>query len=209
MGDKMDTRGVNVKLTVAANGNASVHVPVKAESVGKCGVQAVIFGSTEEGEFSDALEQEFIVRTPMLQGNSAAYGHFGKNEEGAKAVDLRLPKNVMTNYGGIEVDNSSSLLSGMSGAVSYLHKYPYECSEQLASKVGAYRWAMPLLEKFASDALRSESEVNAWAMDALERISLCQNSNGSFDYYPSDETKQMSFPYLTMRIVEVLSLCSE
>ena len=45
------------------------------------------------------------------------------------------PSDVFPQYGGLEVNTSSTALQTLTDAVLYLVAYPYEGSEQLASRI--------------------------------------------------------------------------
>ena len=45
------------------------------------------------------------------------------------------PKDALRSFGGLEMSFSSTALTGMEDAVKYLINYPWECTEQTASRV--------------------------------------------------------------------------
>jgi len=64
-----------------------------------------------------------------------AFATYGEIDEGAINQPVKAPANVIPEFGGLEIETSSTQLQELTDAVIYLTSYPYECSEQLASRV--------------------------------------------------------------------------
>ncbi len=52
----------------------------------------------------------------------------------ARSPNLCNTADVFPQYGGLEINTSSTALQALTDAVLYLVDYPFECSEQLASR---------------------------------------------------------------------------
>ena len=57
-------------------------------------------------------------------------------------------RDVFTQFGGLEITTSSTALQALTDAVLYLVAYPYECSEQLASRILAVAALRDVLTAF-------------------------------------------------------------
>ena len=78
------------------------------------------------------------VWTPATTEAFATYGEI--DQSGAIVQPVRAPSNVFPQFGGLEISTSSTQLQALTDAVLYLVAYPFECSEQLASRVlGRFR----------------------------------------------------------------------
>jgi hypothetical protein len=83
------------------------------------------------GELEDGLETRREVKLPMIPETVATYG-----ETLAKAVEaIGQLDRIRPDIGGLTVGVSSSALTGLQPAIDYLLWYPYECTEQLASRI--------------------------------------------------------------------------
>ncbi len=93
--------------------------------------QATFRFQVRMGDLQDGLETKREVLLPMIPETVATYG-----ETLAKAVEAvgQLDR-IRPDLGGLTVGLSSSALTGLQSAIDYLLWYPYECTEQLASRI--------------------------------------------------------------------------
>ena len=117
------------KITIPANDRAEIRFPVKAEKAGTARFQ---IGAVSE-KYSDAAEVEFPVYLPASGESFAAYGTTGQNGVIIQPVDV--PKDVFPDFGGLEITSSSTQLQELTDAFIYLQTYPFDCSEQIASRI--------------------------------------------------------------------------
>ncbi|MCV5224270.1 hypothetical protein OFC57_35765, partial [Escherichia coli] len=61
------------------------------------------------------------------------YGSIAKS--GAIAQPIKLPADIYRQFGGLEVSMSSTQLQELTDAFISLVDYPFECSEQIASRM--------------------------------------------------------------------------
>ena len=116
------------RVKIAPNDRVEVRFNASAMKVGTARFQ---FGIAS-GNFSDASQIELPVWTPAT---TEAFATYGEIDEGAIAQPVKMPPNVFPQFGGLEITTSSTQLQALTDAVVYLVKYPYECNEQLASRV--------------------------------------------------------------------------
>ena len=66
-----------------------------------------------------------------------AFATYGQIDQGAIVQPVKAPPDVVPDFGGLEVTTSSTALQALTDAVLYLEAYPFECAEQLSSRVMA------------------------------------------------------------------------
>jgi alpha-2-macroglobulin len=98
------------------------------------------------GAFADAATGELPVYTPAT---TEAFATYGVVDEGAVAQPVAAPSDVYPKFGGLEISTSSTALQALTDAVLYLVSYPFECSEQLASRILAVAALRDVLTAFS------------------------------------------------------------
>jgi uncharacterized protein YfaS (alpha-2-macroglobulin family) len=93
------------------------------------------------------------------------------------------PSGVYPQYGGLEITTSSTALQALTDAVLYLVSYPYDCSEQLSSRILAVAALKDVLAAFQADGLPSPEAIQASVVRDLERLQGIQNYDGGFPYW--------------------------
>ena len=88
--------------------------------------------------------------SPKILVNKAVYGVL---DEGAVAQPVIAPTVVFTQFGGLEITTSSTALQALTDAVLYLGSYPFECSEQLGSRVMSVASLRGVLSAFKAAGL--------------------------------------------------------
>jgi len=183
------------QTSVPAHDRVEVRIPVAAYMAGKARFQAVI----ASGDYSDAARFDLPVWTPATSEAFATYGEI----DGSKAIvqPVKPPKDVWTQFGGLEVSTSSTTLQALTDAVLYLTQYPYECNEQLASRILAVASLRDVLAAFHAEQLPSPEELNAAVTRDLGRLQSRQNGNGGFGFWGPDG---QDWPFLTVHVTNAL-----
>ncbi|MBA3334684.1 MAG: hypothetical protein H0T08_03655, partial [Acidobacteria bacterium] len=123
------TNGGGRKVVVPANDRVEVRFPVSAMKAGTARFQFAV----TSGKFSDAAEINLPVWTPATTEAFATYGT--TDENGAIVQPVEAPKDVFPQFGGLEVTTASTQLQELTDAFIYLQTYPFEGSEQVASRM--------------------------------------------------------------------------
>ena len=110
------------------------------------------------GGFSDASQVELPVYTPAT---TEAFATYGEIDEGAIAQPVKMPPGVFPQFGGLEITTSSTQLQALTDALLYLVKYPFECNEQIASRVIAIAALRDVLQAFKAKDLPSPAALEA------------------------------------------------
>ncbi len=164
------------RVTVPANDRVEVRFPANTIMAGTVRVQI----AATSGNFSDAATVELPVYTPAT---SEAFATYGVIDDGAIAQPVLHPTDVFPQFGGLEINTSSTALQSLTDAVLYLVSYPYECSEQLASRILAVASLRDVLTAFKADGLPSPSEMESAVSRDIDRLQGMQNSDGGFPYW--------------------------
>ena len=176
-------RATNLKLAMAglrvsvpANDRVEVRFPASTDMAGTARVQI----AAVSGDYTDAASLEMPVYTPST---SEAFATYGVIDSGSAAQPVQYPSGVFPQYGGLEITTSSTALQALTDAVLYLVKYPYECSEQIASRVLAIASLRDVLSAFKADGLPAPADLQATVDSDIARLGKMQNTDGGFPYW--------------------------
>src|SRR3989304_4146075 len=122
------TGSAGLRVTVPARDRLEVRFPATTDRPGTARFQI----AAVSGDYADAAAIELPVYTPAT---TEAFAVYGVIDEGAVAQPVLSPQDVFPQFGGLEITTSSTALQALTDAVIYLVSYPYECSEQLASRI--------------------------------------------------------------------------
>ena len=190
-------------VTVPANDRIEVRFPASADQPGTARFQVAAAQKTG-GAAADASQFELPVYTPATTEAFATYGQIDGGDATAPAAIAQpviAPSNVYTQFGGLEITTSSTALQALTDAVLYLVSYPYECSEQLASRVLAVASLRDVLTAFQAKDLPSPEQMNATVASDIERLRSLQNDDGGFPLWRrGDDT----WPYVTVYVTHAL-----
>jgi len=148
------TAGAGRRLVVAANDRAEVRFPMAAVRAGQARIQV----GAASGAAADAAEVELPVWTPAT---TEAFATYGQIDEGSVVQPVNAPSGVVPEFGGLEVTTSSTALQALTDAVLYLVAYPFECAEQLSSRVLAVAALRDVLTAFKAEGLPKPEEIEA------------------------------------------------
>ncbi|MDX9722100.1 MAG: alpha-2-macroglobulin family protein [Myxococcota bacterium] len=176
-------RGLQVK--VAANDRVELRFPAKAALPGTARFQV----ATVSGSLADAADITLPVWTPAT---SEAFAIYGEIDDGAIVQPVKAPKDVVPEFGGLEVSTSSTAVAALTDAVLYLHNYPFDCTEQIASKVLGIVSLRDVLAAFEAEGLPSASELEASISEDLRMLKSRQHWTGGFAYWGGEPVPYVS-----------------
>ena len=194
------TDGQGRRVTVPANDRVEVRFPVTASMAGTARFQV----GAVSGRFADAAQIELPVWTPATTEAFATYGELDRS--GAVVQPVKAPPDVFKQFGGLEVQTSSTQLQALTDAVLYLASYPYECSEQLASRVLAVAALRDVLTAFKAEGMPKPEEMNAAVARDIKRLGRLQNGDGGFGFWRRGEE---SWPYVSIHVAHALTRARE
>ena len=185
-------------LRVPANQRLELRFPAAAERAGSARIQIV----AQAGQDTDAAELDVPVWTPVTAEAFATYGQLDGAQQAVVRQPVRMPADVVTAFGGLEVTTSSTELAALTDALLYLVAYPFECSEQVASRVLAVAALRDVLTAFAAENLPPASEIEAAVARDIELLARLQNPDGGFGFWRRGEPSQ---PYVSLHVGHALA----
>jgi uncharacterized protein YfaS (alpha-2-macroglobulin family) len=188
------TGSAGVRVTVPARGRVEVPFSVAARNPGTARFQVV----AASPDFADASEIALPVRTPATTEALATYGQI---DDGAIAQRVNAPANAFPEYGGLTISTSSTALQALTDAVLYLVSYPYECAEQIASRMMAVVALKDVLSAFKAPGLPDEASLQESVARDVRRLVALQNRNGEVGLWQRDGA---TWPYLNVHVAHAL-----
>jgi uncharacterized protein YfaS (alpha-2-macroglobulin family) len=191
--------GAGRRLVVAANDRAEVRFPTAAARTGAALIQV----GAVAGPDADAAELSLPVWTPAT---TEAFATYGQVDHGAIAQPVEAPEGVVPGFGGLEITTSSTALQALTDAVLYLVAYPFECAEQLSSRVLAIAALRDVLAAFEAEGLPPPDERREAVSRDVERLQALQNRDGGFGFWRRGER---SWPYVSIHAAHALVRADE
>jgi hypothetical protein len=189
------TFGAGRRLVVAANDRAEVRFPMAAVRAGSARIQV----GAAAGQAADAAEVELPVWTPAT---TEAFATYGQIDEGSVVQPVKAPSGVVPEFGGLEITTSSTALQALTDAVLYLVAYPFECAEQLSSRVLAVAALRDVLTAFQAEGLPKPEEIETAVKRDLDRLRALQNDDGGFAFWRRGDD---SWPYVSIHVAHALA----
>jgi uncharacterized protein YfaS (alpha-2-macroglobulin family) len=183
------------RVNVPANDRVEVRIPVSTARAGTAHFQV----AATSGRWSDAAELSLPVWTPAT---TEAFATYGEVDQGAIGQPVKAPADVFTEFGGLEIETSSTQLQQLTDAFLYLQSYPYECSEQLASRILSVAALRDVLTAFKANGLPPPAEIEAAVARDLKRLEGMQNDDGGFAFWKRGEK---SWPVLSIHVAHALT----
>ncbi|MCX6033052.1 MAG: MG2 domain-containing protein, partial [Chloroflexi bacterium] len=186
---------VGKRVTVPANDRVEVRFPATTVSAGTARFQV----AAASGKWADAASFELPVWTPAT---TEAFAVYGVLDQGAVAQPVIAPSNVFTQFGGLEITTSSTALQALTDAFLYLQAYPFECSEQLSSRILAVAALRDVLTAFRAEGLPAPAAIEAAMARDIERLRGMQNSDGG---WPVWIRGYETWPYHSIHVAHALA----
>lgn len=190
------TDGNGRRLTIPANDRAEIRFPVFVDSSGIARFQI----GAVAGNLADAAEFAFPVYTPATSEAFATYGT--TDESGTIVQSVSAPENIFPQFGGLEITTSSTQLQELTDAFIYLQNYPFECNEQISSRVLSVAALRDVLQAFNAEGLPPKARIEAKMASDIERLGKLQHKDGGFSFWRSDDA---SIPFVSVHVAHALA----
>ena len=190
-----------LRVSIPPNDRVEVRFPASTDMAGTARFQI----AAVSGAYADAAEAELPVYTPATTEAFATYGVVDADEAGSVIQPVTSPTGVYPQFGGLEIQTSSTALQALTDAVIYLVKYPYECSEQLSSRILGVAALRDVLTAFEAEGLPTPEEMETAVRRDIERLQGMQNWDGGFPYW---RRGQESYPFNTIHVAHALARAS-
>jgi uncharacterized protein YfaS (alpha-2-macroglobulin family) len=191
--------GQGRRVRVPANDRVEVRFPAAARSAGTARFQV----GAVSGAWADASEIQLPVWTPAT---TEAFATYGQIDQGAIVQPVKAPPDVVPQFGGLEVSTCSTALQALTDAVLYLQAYPFECAEQLSSRVMAVAALRDVLTAFEAEGLPEPEEMIAAVKRDVERLRALQAPDGGFPFWRRGDP---SWPYVSIHVAHALQRAKE
>ncbi|HLL69953.1 MAG TPA: alpha-2-macroglobulin family protein [Pyrinomonadaceae bacterium] len=188
------TEGAGRRVQVPANNRVEVRFPIAAVKPGTARFQI----AAAAGNKADAAQVAFPVYTPAT---TEAFATYGVIDQGAIAQPVKAPAGVVQSFGGLEVTTASTQLQELTDAVIYLVNYPYDCAEQISSRVIALAALKDVLTAFKSKDLPTPQAMRDSMSVDIKRLQGLQNEDGGFGFWRRGDA---SFPYVSVHVAHAL-----
>jgi len=189
------TGPAGVRVTVPPRDRLEVRFPVTTQTAGTARFQVAAVA----GQFADAATIELPVYTPAT---TEAFATYGVVDEGAILQLVSAPQGVFPQYGGLEITTSSTALQALTDAVLYLVAYPYDCTEQIASRVLGIAALRDVLTAFQAEGLPPASDLETAVERDMQTLSGLQNYDGGFPYWRHGND---SIPFNTIHVAHAMA----
>lgn len=190
------TDGAGRLVHVPANDRVEVRFPVVTRAAGTARYRV----TATDGTHADSASGSFPVYTPVT---TEAFATYGVVDNGVISQPLQTPTGVVPQYGGLEIDTSSTAMQSLTDAVVYLDEYPYESVDAFASRVIALTSLRGVFAAFGVTDVPTPAQIDARIRSDVRRIEQLQRSDGGFGWW--DETGDPQ-PYISVEATEALVL---
>jgi hypothetical protein len=193
------TEGAGRRVTVPAGDRVEILFPATTVLAGTARFQV----GAASGRWADAAEVVLPVWTPST---TEAFATYGQIDAGAVRQPIQTPRDVVPQFGGLEVTTSSTALQALTDAVLYLSAYPFECAEQLSSRVLAVAALKDVLAAFQAKGLPPPAELTAAVDRDVKLLARIQNDDGGFPFWRRGDP---SWPYISIHVAHALQRAKE
>ncbi len=187
---------VGRRVSVPANDRVEVRFPARTASPGTARLRAAAVSAS--GGHADAQVVALPVYTPAT---SEAFATYGVVDEGAVTQPIAAPTGVIPQFGGLEVNTSSTALQALTDAVLYLTEYRYASSDAYASRILAISALRDVLGAFEAEGLGSPDQLDAVVRRDIAQLEALQNHDGGFGWW---SRRAGSYPYPSIQAMHAL-----
>ncbi|KAG2374813.1 hypothetical protein C9374_010557 [Naegleria lovaniensis] len=199
-------RGLKVKIPALQR--CELSFPMTTQRVGIAKFQIAVSIANHEIKFADAVEKEIRVFTPSTTEGFATYGEIDStntSNSGAVVQPIRAPeRSVDLQFGGLRISTSSTALSTLTDAFLYLYTYPFDCCEQVSSKILTIVALKDVLKAFNVPELPTDFEITKTLEDSIKVLESRQHSSGGYSFWANYSYAEVS-PYITCHVAHAFA----
>jgi alpha-2-macroglobulin len=172
------TDGSGRRVKLPAGSRTEVRLPARATSTGT----AVFQVAARSRDLMDAAQVELPVWLPVT---TEAFATYGELDSGVMVQPVAAPAGALDSWGGLEITTSSTALSALTDAVIYLVDYPFDCTEQVASRLLAIAALRDVLDAFDAPGLPDADDLAAKIASDVAVLGSRQEWSGGFRLWSS------------------------
>ena len=174
-GKKLELTGAEEKTVSLVRGrDVRVEFPFKALSAG----EAIVEFDVEMGGVRDSAQTRFQVQRATFTEAASVSGR----TETAVLQGMEKLSDLRPDYGGLEIQTSSTALVGIEDGMEQLIDYPYGCLEQQSSRLLPLVAMAVMGDRFNLDLGK---DLVPRIRETAAAILAMQRSDGGFGYWPS------------------------
>lgn len=186
-------------IELPKDGSVEVRFPSRAPRVGEAKLRFTVSSTAGGVTKKDAVELSRRVLSPSTLETTSLYGQ----TKSASAEALGDLGRVRKDQGGLDVKLSSTALVGLDASLEQLIDYPYECSEQLSSRLLPVLALADLAKDFGAPMPADPKQFTERTLTELLRR---QQGDGGFGMWSgSRESYPWVSAYVTMTLGEARS----
>ncbi|MDB5259521.1 MAG: hypothetical protein JWO73_729 [Candidatus Taylorbacteria bacterium] len=132
-------------------------------------------------DLTDAVDDELIVNENTAYEVTATAGQTDTSAREA----LYVPSTVIPGQGGLTLKSSATLAVYLGDALKYMLDYPYECTEQISSRIET----LALMKNAGALVdVQKKKDADKMVLSGLQSIYDRQNPDGGFKLWPESRT---------------------
>lgn len=185
---------VGQRVTVPAGERVEVRFAAESADAGTVRYRV----SAVSGDLADSASGSLPAYTPTT---TEAFATYGVIDDGAVAQPLLTPTGVVPQFGGLEIDTSSTALQALTDAVVYLTDYPYESTDAYASRIIALVALKDVFAAFGTTTAPTPAELDGTIRADIAALSARQNDDGGFSTWERGAPPQ---PYDSVQATHAL-----
>lgn len=182
------------RVEVPPGERVEVRFPVEADRAGTIRYRV----TAVSGDRTDSATGELPAYTPAT---TEAFATYGVLDDGSVAQPLVTPEGVIEQFGGLDIDTSSTSLQALTDAVVYLTDYEYESADAYAARITALVSLRDVFAAFEAPGQPSAGELDATIRSDIERLVSLQNDDGGFSAW---QRGRPSEPFVTVQAAHAL-----
>jgi alpha-2-macroglobulin len=196
------------RLTLAPGARTEVRFAAEAVQPGSAHVQVIASAvpaqdtgvqSRASAPLTDATAVTIPVYSPATAEAFAVYGTI--DSDVPTVLPLARPAGVIAGFGGLEIGVTSTALHALTDAVLYLHSYPFDGAEHVASRVMAVAALRDVLAAFAADGLPPVEQLVAATQRDIALLAGMQHGDGGWPFWRGGTT---SNPFVSVHVAHAL-----
>jgi len=187
------------RVSIGANNRVEIRFPVETVTAGFSKIQ---FVATSDN-YSDAAQISIPIYTPATTEAFATYGSIDSQTPLFQPVSI--PSGVFTEFGELEVSVSSTQLQELTDAFLYLYRYPFECTEQVSSRMMSVAALKDVLREFKSGEIPSQDEITNSFQKDIDSLLKRQRSDGSFGLWTVNR-ERYEYPFVSIHAAHALAI---
>jgi alpha-2-macroglobulin len=188
-------------IRVPHGSSAEVRFKARAGSPGPATFQFAAVALTENQDTDAAT----VTIPTLIPATGEAFATYGVADPAVRQP-IEPPAGALPGFGGLDISLSSTALTGLQDAVKYLFEYPYECTEQLCSRLLPILALGEVLQDFQLGDADTPEKAKSLVTTGLERLYLRQRADGGFGYWPGSK---QSWLYISSYAAMTLKLAQE